>query len=106
MKRIPLLWILIVIQLFFCQQSIPQSKTNRTSIQLRIDGARKFQQIDGFGVNINTAWWYKGQYGDARIVQPAIDKLIDSLGVTIFRAVIEDIDWEVVNDNSDPDVFN
>lgn len=29
-----------------------------------------------------------------------------SLGATIFRAVIEEIDWEEVNDNNDPDTFN
>ena len=28
------------------------------------------------------------------------------LGATIFRAVIEEIDWEAVNDNNDPDNFN
>jgi len=62
--------------------------------------------MDGFGVNINTAWWYNGMYGDAKIVQPALDLLIDSLGVTIFRAVIEETDWEESNDNNDPNTFN
>lgn len=106
MKRIPLFLILLVIQLIFCQHSISQSNANRTSVQLRIDGSMKFQQLDGFGMNINTSWWYNGQYGDALVVQPAIDQLIDSLGVTIFRAVIEEIDWEEVNDNNDPNKFN
>ena len=62
--------------------------------------------MDGFGVNINPAWWYNGSYSDAKIVQPAIDMLVDSLGATVFRAVIEEIDWEVVNDDNDPDHFN
>ena len=62
--------------------------------------------MDGFGVNINPAWWYNGSYTDAKVVQPAIDLLVDSLGATIFRAVIEEIDWEVVNDDNDPNHFN
>jgi len=76
------------------------------SVSLKVDGTNKFRQIDGFGVNINTAWWYNGDFRDARIIQPAIDLLIDSLGVTIFRAVIEEMDWEKVNDDNDPDNFN
>ena len=35
-----------------------------------------------------------------------IDLLIDSLGATIFRVVIEEINWEEVNDDNDPDNFN
>jgi len=77
-----------------------------SEITLTIDGATKYQAMDGFGVNINTAWWYNGEYGDAKVVQPAIDLLVDSLGATIFRAVIEEIDWEVVNDDNDPNNFN
>ena len=75
-------------------------------IKLQIDGATKYQTIDGFGVNINTAWWSNGRYMDTKIIQPAIDMLIDSLGATIYRAVIEEIDWEEVNDDNDPDHFN
>jgi O-glycosyl hydrolase len=75
-------------------------------IRLQIDGAKKFQTMDGFGVNINPAWWYNGSYTDAKVVQPAIDLLVDSLGATIFRAVIEEIDWEEVNDDNDPNHFN
>lgn len=73
---------------------------------LTIDGAKQYQRIDGFGVNINTAWWYNDDYEDVKVVQPAIDILVDSLGANIFRAVIEEMDWEAVNDNSDPNIFN
>jgi O-glycosyl hydrolase len=106
MKKIPLILEFLVIQLFFYQQANSQNIANKTSVHLQIDGTEKFQQMEGFGVNVNTAWWYNGKYGDAKLVQPAIDRLIDSLGATIFRAVIEEIDWEAVNDNNDPGSFN
>ena len=75
-------------------------------LSVRIDGSKKYQTMDGFGVNVNTAWWYEGQYGDAKVIQPALDLLVDSLGATIFRAVIEELDWEAVNDDNDPNHFN
>ena len=74
--------------------------------EVDIDGSVKFQVLDGFGVNINTAWWYDGRYRETGILEPAIDLLVDSLGASVFRAVIEEIDWEAVNDNGDPDTFN
>ena len=106
MKIIPVFLTFLIVQLFFCQRSNSQNIANKTSVHLQIDGTKKFQQIDGFGINVNTAWWYNGAYGDARVVQPAIDMLIDSLGATMVRAVIEEIDWEEVNDNNDPNTFN
>lgn len=75
-------------------------------IHVKINGAAKFQTLDGFGVNVNTTWWYNGSYGDAAVMQPAIDLLVDSMGAAIFRAVIEEIDWEEINDDPDPDHFN
>jgi O-glycosyl hydrolase len=74
--------------------------------ELQIDADKKYQTIDGFGVNINAAWWLNGDYMDADVVKPAIDILIDSLGATIFRVVIEEMDWETVNDDNDPENFN
>jgi O-glycosyl hydrolase len=75
-------------------------------ISVKIDGAVRFGKIDGFGVNINTAWWYDGAYRSTDVVKPAIDMLVDDLHATIFRAVIEEMDWEAANDDSDPDHFN
>jgi len=75
-------------------------------VSLQIDGETKYQPMDGFGVNINTAWWNNGEYMDTKVIQPAIDLLVDSLGATIFRAVIEEMDWEAVNDDNDPNNFN
>jgi O-glycosyl hydrolase len=94
--------LLTVILLF----SLPALYAQVSETTIRIDGAKKFQSLDGFGVNINTTWWYNGEYRDAATVRPAIDLLLDSLGATIFRTVIEEIDWETVNDDNDPDHYN
>ena len=75
-------------------------------INLKIDGSVRYQTMDGFGVNVNPAWWYDGEYRDTKVLKPAIDLLVDSLGATIYRAVIEEIDWEAVNDDNDPGHFN
>ncbi|BBE16170.1 hypothetical protein AQPE_0307 [Aquipluma nitroreducens] len=91
--------------LFLCL--VPLTVVGQKSVVLlQIDGSKQFQKMDGFGVNINTAWWYNGEYGDTKLVQSAIDMLVDSLGATIFRAVIEEMDWEVVNDDNNPNNFN
>jgi len=93
--------------IFFIGVIIPlKISAQSAEIKLEIDGATKYQTMDGFGVNINPTWWFNGEYLDAKVVQPAIDLLIDSLGATIFRVVIEEIDWEEVNDDNDPDNFN
>ncbi len=73
---------------------------------VQIDAGRRHQTLDGFGVNINAAWWLDGEYRNSDVVRPAIDMLIDSLGATIFRVVIEEMDWEAVNDDNDPQHFN
>lgn len=67
---------------------------------LIIDGSQAFQSIDGFGVNANSASWKNGE------LRPAIDMLVDQLGATIFRVVVDNADWETINDNGDPNAFN
>ena len=67
---------------------------------LTIDGAQQFQSIDGFGVNINSASWNNGE------LRPVLDLLVDQLGATIFRVVIDNGDWESSNDDSDPNTLN
>jgi O-glycosyl hydrolase len=93
--------------IFIAAVVIPlRTSAQSPEIKIHIDGSAKYQTMDGFGVNINPAWWYNGSYTDAKVVQPAIDLLVDSLGATIFRVVIEEIDWEEVNDDNDPNHFN
>lgn len=67
---------------------------------LTINGAQTFQTVEGFGTNANTTSWDNGA------VKPAIDLLVDALGSTIVRAVIEEMDWEAVNDDADAGHFN
>jgi len=72
-----------------------------TDVTIQVNGAKKFQQIDGFGVNANSESWGKTE------IIPAIDLLIDSLNATIWRVVVEtEEDWETQNDNNDPLAFN
>jgi O-glycosyl hydrolase len=107
MIKSQIIFLLKRILLFAITGLIPLAMQAQPSeITLLIHGATKYQTMDGFGVNINTAWWYNGEYSDTKVVQPAIDLLVDSLGATIFRAVIEEIDWEAVNDDNDPNNFN
>lgn len=43
------------------------------------DFSKKFQTIDGFGLNINSKYWNSGE------LKPVVDFLIDDLGATLFR---------------------
>lgn len=67
---------------------------------LTVNGGQKYQTIDGYGVNCHTESWNGGE------VRPALDLLVDQLGATLFRAVIEEMDWEAANDDADPNNFN
>jgi hypothetical protein len=67
---------------------------------LTINGAQTFQTINGFGVNANALSWKNGE------LRPAIDMLVDQLGATIWRVVLDMEDWENPNDNSDPNTPN
>jgi O-glycosyl hydrolase len=79
---------------------IPLTASTRGESSLIIDGSQPFQTLDGFGVNINSASWKGGG------LRPAIDLLVDQLGATIFRVVIDNGDWETANDDGDPHALN
>jgi O-glycosyl hydrolase len=82
------------------QQLSAQTAAENT-VNLRIDGSKTFQTIDGFGVNANTRSW------DEKELQPALDLLIDSMNAQIWRVIVETVEkWEDENDNSDPFTFN
>lgn len=58
------------------QSRVPNKKDVKIVI---IDAEKKYQQIDGFGVNITPAQWNNGK------LKPAIDLLVNDLGATLFR---------------------
>ncbi|MEO6358360.1 MAG: CehA/McbA family metallohydrolase [Ferruginibacter sp.] len=77
-----------------------QSRSKSKSASLKIDGSKRFQQIDGIGVNANTQGW------DGEKLKPAINLLLDSMHASIWRVVVETVyNWEDRNDNNDPFVF-
>src|SRR5690349_3523720 len=81
--------------------SMSQKKDAVTYVNLRINGEKKFQQVDGFGVNANTRSW------NGKELVPALDLLLDSMNATIWRVIVETVEkWEVENDNADPFTFN
>jgi Concanavalin A-like lectin/glucanases superfamily len=67
---------------------------------LTINGAQKFQTMDGLGVNINALSWMNGQ------LQPALDMLADQLGATLWRVCFDMEDWEGTNDDGSPATQN
>ena len=71
------------------------------AIKMSVNGLNRLQTMDGIGVNINTRSWNDGE------LKPAIDLLVDSMQMKIFRLIVETpIEWEDVNDNDDPFVYN
>ena len=81
-------------------RSVTVSNGGGSGVPLAIDGNQRFQTIDGFGVSANSASWDGGE------LRPAIDRLIDDGGSTIWRVVIEMADWEAANDDANPNTFN
>lgn len=69
---------------------------------ITVNGAVKYQTIHGLGVNINPQSWNV----NPEAVKKVIDSLVTGLGCTSFRLMFDDCDWEVVNDNSDPESYN
>jgi len=65
-----------------------------------VDPSITYQEIDGFGVNANHRSWNDGE------LAPVLDALIDEAGMTLFRVVFDNADWEAVNDDADPDTMN
>ncbi len=78
-----------------------QAQGKEPVARIVVDAHQRYQTIEGFGVN------YTGPY--FRDDQKAMfDMLIDDLGAKFFRVVAYLVysDWEVVNDNADPNVMN
>ena len=72
-----------------------------SEVIVRIDDSKRYQQIDGFGVNANTASCIDEE------LEPAMTLLLDSMNCTIWRVVVEmEKNWEDENDNDNPFTFN
>ena len=69
------------------------------SVAFTVDGNAKRQVVDGFIVNANSAPWNNGA------LIPILDMLVDQ-GGSIYRVIVDKMDWEATNDNSDPFTFN
>ncbi len=71
------------------------------SARITLKPAERFQHIDGFGVNYTGPYFRDDQ-------KQMFDMLIKDLGATMFRVVpyLVYSDWEVKNDNDDPNVMN
>lgn len=67
---------------------------------LSVDGTQQWQTMAGFGVSANSASWNNGE------LRPALDMLVDQLGATLWRVIIDEEDWEASNDDADPFHFN
>src|SRR5450432_528501 len=67
-----------------------------------VNAGIKYQTLHGLGVNINPQSWNVNPDS----VKKVIDSLITGLGATSFRLMYDDCDWETVNDNDDPQVYN
>src|SRR5207302_6512429 len=69
--------------------------------RITLKPAERFQFIEGFGVNFTSPYFRDDQ-------KAMFDTLIKDLGATMFRVVpyLVYSDWEVVNDNDDPNVMN
>jgi O-glycosyl hydrolase len=69
--------------------------------RITVNPAERFQVIDGFGLNFTAPYFRDDQ-------KTMFDAFVEDLGVTMFRVVpyLVYSDWEVVNDNDDPNVMN
>ena len=91
-KRVALLSTIVLMSVFLPTFAWPAT--------LSVNGVQQFQTIDGFGVSANSASWNNGE------LRPALDMLVDQLGATLWRVIIDEEDWEASNDDADPFHFN
>jgi hypothetical protein len=65
-----------------------------------VDGSQTYQVIEGFGVNVNHRSWTNNE------LQPVLDAFIDQAGMTLFRVIYDNTDWETSNSSPDPATIN
>jgi hypothetical protein len=79
--------------------NVTVSNGGGTGTPLNINGAQHFQTMDGWGTSANSASWDNGE------LAPALDSLLAG-GSRIWRVIVENMDWETINDDGDPNTFN
>jgi len=92
---------LIGLAIVCCCGALAQGQTTAALSRITIHPAERFQIVNGFGLNFTAPYFRDDQ-------KQMFDMFIDDLGVTMFRVVpyLVYSDWEVVNDNDDPNVMN
>jgi O-glycosyl hydrolase len=72
-----------------------------TRSTVTVNPSHQFQTIEGFGLNLAGPYYRDDQ-------KAMIDMFIDDLGATMFRVAPYFVysDWELKNDNDDPEVMN
>jgi hypothetical protein len=97
--RFPAL-LLAAISCAACFLIISVAAQEPTPLRVAVDMSKRYQSMDGFGVNFNGTYFRESQ-------KPMIDMLIDDLGATIFRLDPYGLtNWEAVNDDDDPKNMN
>jgi O-glycosyl hydrolase len=81
--------------------AVAGAQEREPSAHIQINPSQEYQQIQGFGVNFTGPYFRDEQ-------KAMFDKLIDDLGVTMFRVVpyLVYSNWEETNDNDDPNSMN
>lgn len=92
--------VMLVVALTLIAQSAG-SETKVPANSVTIDCNRRFQTIDGFGLNFAGPYFRDDQ-------KTMFDTFINDLGVTMFRVCpyLVYSDWELTNDNGDPEAMN
>jgi O-glycosyl hydrolase len=75
------------------------AQEHRETLRISVDPHRRFQTIEGFGVNVIGPWFRDEQ-------KPMFDMLIDDLGATRFRvgAYLVYSNWEDINMHENPEL--
>ena len=64
---------------------------NGVAQPVTIDGSQTFQTISGFGANVHYFAWTNND------LKPVLDALTGQAGITLFRVVFDDTDWEATD---------
>ena len=66
-------------------------RSPRSAPGIVVDGSERHQAMEGFGVKFDPRRWNGAE------LAPAVDRLLDDLGVTLFGVSVDLRDWDVAN---------